>query len=143
MSTDPLAMLLRSFKLPTMAARYAETLASAEEHHWGYRKFLLQLCEAEGADRQERKRGSDCQRKLSPGGGNQPMLIARSIAAGVRGAPPAVHQTCCDRRHDDKCEPAVRGVEKSFGSDLPSGHRQAKQTENGSNTYACQGESKG
>lgn len=56
MSTDPLAMLLRSFKLPTMAARYAETLASAEEHNWGYRKFLLQLCEAEAADRKERKR---------------------------------------------------------------------------------------
>jgi DNA replication protein DnaC len=49
-------MLLRSFKLPTMAARYAETLASAEEHNWGYRKFLLQLCEAEAADRKERKR---------------------------------------------------------------------------------------
>lgn len=56
MSTDPLSMLLRSFKLPTMAARYSETLTSAEEQNWGYRKFLLQLCEAEAADRQERKR---------------------------------------------------------------------------------------
>ena len=56
MSAEPLAMLLRSFKLPTMAARYAETLASAEEQNWGYRRFLQHLCEAEGADRQERKR---------------------------------------------------------------------------------------
>jgi DNA replication protein DnaC len=56
MSTDPLAMLLRSFKLPTMAGRYAETLASAEEQNWGYRRFLQHLCEAEAADRQERKR---------------------------------------------------------------------------------------
>jgi DNA replication protein DnaC len=56
MSADPLAMLLRSFKLPTMAARCAETLASAEEQSWGYRRFLQQLCEAEAADRQERKR---------------------------------------------------------------------------------------
>jgi DNA replication protein DnaC len=56
MSADPLAMLLRSFKLPTMAARYSETLASAEEQSWGYRRFLQQLCEAEAADRQERKR---------------------------------------------------------------------------------------
>jgi len=56
MSADPLAMLLRSFKLPTMAARYAETLTSAEEQNWGYRRFLQQLCEAEAADRQERKR---------------------------------------------------------------------------------------
>ena len=55
MSTDPLALLLRSFNLPTMAARYAETLASAEEQNWGYRRFLQQLCEAEAADRLERK----------------------------------------------------------------------------------------
>jgi DNA replication protein DnaC len=56
MSADPLVMLLRSFKLPTMAARYAETLACAEQDNWGYRKFLLHLCEAEAADRKERKR---------------------------------------------------------------------------------------
>ena len=29
MSPDPLAMLLRSFKLPTMAQRYEETLAQS------------------------------------------------------------------------------------------------------------------
>jgi DNA replication protein DnaC len=56
MSADSLAMLLRSFKLPTMAARYAEILASAEANNWGYRKFLAHLCEAEAADRKERKR---------------------------------------------------------------------------------------
>ena len=56
MPPDPLAMLLRSFKLPTMAQRYEETLASAEEQNWGYRRFLHQLCEAEAADRLERKR---------------------------------------------------------------------------------------
>jgi DNA replication protein DnaC len=56
MSADPLAMLLRSFRLPTMAARYAEALASAEQDNWGYRRFLLHLCEAEATDRKERKR---------------------------------------------------------------------------------------
>ena len=56
MSSDPLGMLLRSFKLPTMAQRYEETLVSAEEQNWGYRRFLQQLCESEAADRQERKR---------------------------------------------------------------------------------------
>jgi DNA replication protein DnaC len=56
MSPDPLEMLLRSFRLPTMAASYAQTLVQAEENHWGYRKFLLSLCEAEAADRKERKR---------------------------------------------------------------------------------------
>jgi DNA replication protein DnaC len=56
MSSDPLALLLRSFHLPTMAASYAETLTRAEADDWGYRKFLASLCEAEAADRKERKR---------------------------------------------------------------------------------------
>src|SRR5262245_45059542 len=56
MSTDTLAMLLRSFNLTTMAVRYPEVLKSAEENNWGYRKFLTQLCESETADRKERKR---------------------------------------------------------------------------------------
>lgn len=56
MSADPLAMLLRSFKLPTMASRYPELLASAEANSWDYRRFLMELCEAEAADRKERKR---------------------------------------------------------------------------------------
>jgi len=41
MSHDPLAGLLRSFNLTTMASIYADTLAQAEQNHWGYRKFLL------------------------------------------------------------------------------------------------------
>ena len=56
MSNDALAMLLRSFNLPTMAAKYAELLTEAEAQNWGYRKFLLQLCEGEAADRHERRR---------------------------------------------------------------------------------------
>ena len=40
MSHDPLAGLLRSFCLTTMASIYPDTLAQAEQHHWGYRKFL-------------------------------------------------------------------------------------------------------
>jgi DNA replication protein DnaC len=56
MSADPLALLLRSFNLPTIAARYPEVLASAEANSWGYRRFLTELCEAEAADRKERKR---------------------------------------------------------------------------------------
>jgi len=56
MPTDPLAMLFREFHLPTMAARFAEMIQSAEAENWGYRSLLLRLCEAEGADRRERKR---------------------------------------------------------------------------------------
>jgi hypothetical protein len=40
MSHDPLAGLLRSFNLTTMASIYGDTLAQAEQPHWGYRKFL-------------------------------------------------------------------------------------------------------
>ena len=56
MSADTLEMLFREFCLPTMAARFAEMMQSAEAQNWGYRKLLLQLCEAEAADRRERKR---------------------------------------------------------------------------------------
>jgi DNA replication protein DnaC len=56
MSADPLAMLLREFHLPTMAARFADLIQNAEAENWGYRNLLLRLCEAEGADRRERKR---------------------------------------------------------------------------------------
>lgn len=56
MSADPLALLFRSFSLPTMAERFEEMIQSAESQNWGYRKLLQQLCEAEAADRQERKR---------------------------------------------------------------------------------------
>ena len=56
MPADPLEMMFREFCLPTMAARFAELMASAEAQNWGYRKLLLQMCEAEAADRRERKR---------------------------------------------------------------------------------------
>ena len=55
MSHDPLAGLLRSFNLTTMAGAYAETLQTAEQNNWGYRKFLLHLCECEAEDRRQRR----------------------------------------------------------------------------------------
>ena len=55
MSHDPLVGLLRSFNLTTMASIYADTLAQAEQHHWGYRKFLQHLCESEAEDRRQRR----------------------------------------------------------------------------------------
>ena len=70
------------------------------------------------------------------------MLIDRSIATGVRGAPPAVDETCGDRQRDEKREPAAWGVEKSFRLAFPTGHRQADQAENASTTHTNQGESK-
>jgi DNA replication protein DnaC len=55
MSADALEMLLREFRLPTMAGRFSEFIQNAETQNWGYRKLLLHLCEAEAADRRERK----------------------------------------------------------------------------------------
>ena len=56
MAADTLEMMFREFCLPTFAARWAELMQLAEAQNWGYRKLLLQLCEAEAADRRERKR---------------------------------------------------------------------------------------
>ena len=86
--------------------------------------------------------GSDRQGKLRGGCSDEPMLIARSAAAGVRSAPPAVHNACCDCQYDEKREPAARSVEQSFGSAFPTSQRQAKQPENPSNAHSNQGESK-
>lgn len=55
MPADPLAMLLRSFRLPTMASLFEEAMQKAEQQGWGYRKFLVYLCESEAQDRRERK----------------------------------------------------------------------------------------
>lgn len=55
MSADTLEMLFREFHLPTMASRFGEMIQSAETQNWGYRNLLLHLCEAEAADRRERR----------------------------------------------------------------------------------------
>ncbi len=55
MNNDPLALLLKPFRLGTMAAIYEDTLQQAEQQNWGYRKFLLHLCESEAQDRRQRK----------------------------------------------------------------------------------------
>src|SRR6185436_6426102 len=55
MSPDPLEMLLRAFHLPTMASIYGQSLAQAEGQNWGYKRFLMHLCESEAQDRRERR----------------------------------------------------------------------------------------
>lgn len=55
MENDSLGLLLKAFRLPTMAEIYARVVQEAEQQGWGYRKFLLHLCEAEAQDRAERK----------------------------------------------------------------------------------------
>ncbi len=55
MLTDSLVLLLKSFNLSTMAGIYTDALKIAEKENWGYRKFLLYLCENEYQSRHDRK----------------------------------------------------------------------------------------
>lgn len=54
MPAEGLAVLLRSFRLPTMAAIWEESVARAERENWGYKRLLQHLCESEDQDRRER-----------------------------------------------------------------------------------------
>src|SRR6266436_6786812 len=55
MSADSLNLLLKAFRLPTMAEIHERVAQEAEQQGWGYHKFLQHLCEAEAQDRAERK----------------------------------------------------------------------------------------
>jgi len=84
MSADTLEMLFREFCLPTMAARCGEMLASAEAQNWGYRKLLVQLCEAEAADRRERRRQRLLHESKLPSGKTLGNLEEEKLPAKVR-----------------------------------------------------------
>jgi DNA replication protein DnaC len=77
-------MLFREFHLPTMAARFAEMIQSAETENWGYRNLLLRLCEAEGADRRERKRERLLRESGLPSGKTLGNLQEAQLAPKVR-----------------------------------------------------------
>lgn len=53
--TDPTVMLLRSFRLPTMASEYESIMQRAEKEGWSHRQVLRHLCESEAVDRGERR----------------------------------------------------------------------------------------
>ena len=40
---DPTALLLRSFRLPTMAGQYEEVMQRAEKEGWSHRQALRQI----------------------------------------------------------------------------------------------------
>jgi DNA replication protein DnaC len=52
---ESLALLFKSFRLPTMAALVDDTIGQAERENWSYAQLLRALCEAEYQDRQRRK----------------------------------------------------------------------------------------
>lgn len=93
MPAETLGMLLRSFKLPTMAARCEDALRDAESGNWGYRRFLSHLCEAEAADRKERRRERLLKESGLPAGktlgnldeGQLPVRIRRQLPTLLEG----------------------------------------------------------
>ena len=84
MSSDALEMMFREFNLPTMASRFTEMIQSAETQNWGYRKLLLHLCEAEAADRHERKRERLLRQSGLPAGKALANLQEGQLPAKVR-----------------------------------------------------------
>jgi DNA replication protein DnaC len=84
MPAETLEMPLRQFCLTTMASQCAEMIASAEAQNWGYRKLLLQLCEAEAADRRERRRQRLLRDSKLPSGKTLGNLEEGKLPAKVR-----------------------------------------------------------
>ena len=84
MSHDPLPGLLRSFNLTTMAGIYAATMKSAEADHWGYRKFLLHLCEQEAEERRQRRVARLLKQSGLPDGKSLGNLDESLLSAKVR-----------------------------------------------------------
>lgn len=84
MSPETLEMLFREFCLPTFAARCGEMIQLAEAQNWGYRKLLLQLCEAEAADRRERRRQRLLRDSKLPSGKTLGSLEEGQLPAQVR-----------------------------------------------------------
>ena len=52
---ETLSMLLRLLRLPSFSALYEECAAQAEREGWSFGQYLRQLCEAEVADRAQRR----------------------------------------------------------------------------------------
>src|SRR5512145_1340035 len=84
MSVESLEIMFREFCLPTFAARCAEMIQLAEAQNWGYRRLLLQLCEAEAADRRERKRERLLRESRLPAGKTLGNLEEGQLPAKVR-----------------------------------------------------------
>jgi DNA replication protein DnaC len=90
MSAEALGLLLKAFRLPTMATIYDQVVQQAEQQGWGYRKFLLHLCEAEAQDRAERKLERLLKQSGLPGGKTLGSLEEAKLPAKVRRVLPAL-----------------------------------------------------
>ena len=90
MSAEGLGLLLKAFRLPTMAEIYERVMKQAEQQGWGYHKFLLHLCEAEAQDRAERKLERLLKQSGLPGGKNLASLEEAKLPVKVRRVLPSL-----------------------------------------------------
>jgi len=84
MPADGLAVLLRSFRLPTMAAIWEESVTRAERENWGYKRLLQHLCESEEQDRRERKMDRLLKESGLPNGKTLGSLDEKKLPAKIR-----------------------------------------------------------
>jgi DNA replication protein DnaC len=112
-SNDPLPLLLRSLRLPTMAEEYDRAIVSAEAENWGYRRFLTHLAEAETSDRLSRR----VQRMLTdsglPPGKSFDSLDLNKWPEKVRRQLPTLIEADFVRRGDTICAFGLPGRGKS------------------------------
>lgn len=90
MPVEVLGLLLKEFRLPTIAEIYAQVVEQAEQQGWGYHKFLLHLCEAEAQDRAERKLERLLKQSGLPGGKNLANLEETKLPVKVRRVLPSL-----------------------------------------------------
>jgi DNA replication protein DnaC len=113
MSNDPLPLLLRSLRLPTMSVEYERAIVSAEAENWGYRRFLTHLAEAETSDRIARR----VQRMLTdsglPPGKSFETLDLAKWPEKVRRQLPTLMEADFVRRGDTICAFGLPGRGKS------------------------------
>jgi DNA replication protein DnaC len=84
MPAEGLSVLLRSLRLPTMAAIWEESVGRAERENWGYKGLLQHLCESEEQDRRERKMGRLIKESGLPEGKTLGNLDEKLVPAKIR-----------------------------------------------------------
>lgn len=84
MANEGLEVFFRSFRLPTMAAIWQETVTRAEREDWGYHKLLQHLCESEAQDRRERKMNRLLKESGLPTGKTLGTLDEKLLPAKIR-----------------------------------------------------------
>jgi DNA replication protein DnaC len=101
MSADPLPLLLRSMRLPTIAREYDQAVHRAEEENWGYQRFLSYLFEAEANDRLQRKIARQLKDSNLPVGKTLESLDQKILPEKTRRQLPALLDADFVRRGDN------------------------------------------